>query len=106
MFERFVYVKLKEEWDNDAGRAAVVAEAGRVLPTVPGVLRCRAGVPAAEGLAKGWDICISLQFASLDEIESYRVHPDHQKFLDEFLSPRAEAKRVWNFETQEFTSES
>lgn len=102
MFERFVYVKLKEQWADEAGRAMVVKEAGRVLPTIPGVLRCRAGVPADEHAAKGWDLCIALQFDSLADIESYRVHADHQKFLEEFLSPKAEAKRVWSFETQEF----
>ncbi|MCP4447047.1 MAG: Dabb family protein [Myxococcales bacterium] len=102
MFDRFVFVKLKEQWANQEGVADFIAESRRVFPSIPGVLRCRAGQPADAHAGKGWDVCIVLGFASLEEIEVYRVHPAHQAFLDEFLGPRAEAKRVWNFETEEF----
>lgn len=104
MFERFVYLKLKDEWANDEGRALVVAESARVLPSIPGVVSCRSGVPADSHAAKGWDLCLALRFDSLVEIETYRVHPDHQDFLDNFLAPKVEAKRVWNFEMQPLSS--
>lgn len=104
MFDRFVFVKLKDEWANDDGIAEVIAESRRVLPAIPGVLRARAGRPADAHAGKGWDVCLVLGFATLEAIESYRVHPDHQTFLDEFLGPRVEAKRVWNFESEELSS--
>lgn len=102
MFDRFVFVKLKDAWSNEGGVAEVIAEARRVLPTIPGVLRARAGRPADDHAGKGWDLCFVLEFASLEDIETYRVHSDHQAFLTDFLEPRVEAKRVWNFESEEF----
>ena len=102
MFDRFVFVKLKETWANEQGVAEVIAESRRVLPSIPGVLRCRAGAPADLHAGKGWDLCLVLGFATLEDIETYRVHPEHKKFLEEFLGPKVEAKRVWNFETEEF----
>ncbi len=104
MFERFVYLKLKEEWGTGEGLALVVKESARVLPSIPGVVSCRSGQPADAHAAKGWDLCLILSFASLDDIESYRVHPDHVDFLENFLGPKVEAKRVWNFEMQALSS--
>jgi len=102
MFDRFVFVKLKEEWANEAGVAEVLAESRRVLPGIPGVVRSRGGAPADAHSGKGWDVCLVIGFETLEDIETYRVHPLHQKFLEEFLGPKVEAKRVWNFESEEF----
>ncbi len=104
MFDRFVFVKFKDQWANDQGVAEFVAESRRVLPKIPGVLRVRAGRPADAHAGKGWDVCLVLGFASLEDIEVYRVHPDHTAFLETFLAPRVEAKRVWNFESEEFVA--
>ncbi len=103
MFDRFVFVKLKDQWANDDGVAEFVAESRRVLPSLPGVVRVRAGRPADAHAGKGWDACLVLGFESLEAIETYRVHPKHQAFLDDFLGPRVEAKRVWNFESEELS---
>jgi hypothetical protein len=32
------------------------------------------------------------------EIDSYRAHPEHRRFVDEFLGPRLEVKKGWNFD--------
>ncbi len=101
MYDRFVFVKFKDEWANDKRVAEFVAESRNVLPKLPGVLRVRAGRPADAHAGKGWDACLVLGFNSLEEIETYRVHPDHVAFLENFLGPRVEAKRVWNFSSEE-----
>ncbi len=104
MFNRFVYIKLTKEWATSEGRSAVIAESGQVLPSIPGVLSCQAGLPESPDAAKGWDLCLVLRFASSEDIESYRVHPVHVAFLEKFLGPKIEAKRVWNFRMQELGS--
>ncbi len=104
MFERFVYLKLKADWSNDEGRAEVVKESARVLPNIPGVVSCRSGVPADAHAGKGWDLALIMSFHSLADIETYRVHPDHVDFLENFLVPKVEAKRVWNFDMQTHSS--
>ncbi len=105
MFDRFVFAKLNEEWAGDEGVTAVLAEARRVLPSIPGVRCCRIGSPADAHAGKGWDVCFVLSFASLEDIESYRVHPIHQAFLNDFLEPKVEAKRAWNFSVEEVAGE-
>lgn len=102
MFNRFVFIKLTPQYSNDEGITEVLEESKRVLPNIPGVVNCSGGRPADEHAGKGWDLCLTLRFASLEDIESYRVHPEHEKFLQEFLAPKVEAKRVWNFAVQEF----
>ncbi len=106
MFERFVYLKLTDEWANDEGRALVLKESARRLGAFKEVVAYRAGVAADAHAAKGWDLCLALQFESLSDIETYRVHPDHQAFLKDFLAPKVEAKRVWNFEMHAHSSPS
>ncbi len=100
MFQRFVFIKLKAEWTNADGCREVIESARKVLPTIPGVQECYAGQPADAEAAKGWDLCLMLRFATLEDIERYRIHPDHQAFLENVLAPRVEAKRVWNFDMQ------
>lgn len=104
MFQRFVFLKLKEEWASADALAGVIEHSRKVLPAIPGVVECYAGKPADEHASKGWDMCLMLRFACLEDIETYRVHPAHQEFLDTFLGPKVEAKRVWNFSMQELSA--
>ena len=38
------------------------------------------------------------RYISMADIEPYRVHPDHRAYVDEFLKPRMEIIKAWNFE--------
>ncbi|MDD9934949.1 MAG: Dabb family protein [Myxococcales bacterium] len=97
MVERHVYVKFKSDYANPASREEAAVRS-RALSEIPGVTSVRVGIPADESSLAAWDMCIALTFDSLDAVEPYRVHPDHQAFLDDFLNPRAEVKKAWNFE--------
>jgi hypothetical protein len=97
MVERHHYLKLKAAWATDTGRAEVVERALAVLPSCRGVLRATAGVPADADAAAAWDVCITVRFAHLDDVATYRVDPSHRAFVDEFLAPRLEVKKGWNF---------
>jgi hypothetical protein len=97
MINRFVFMKLKDEWSSDSGLAAVIEETRRVLPSIPGVKGCEVGQPADAHAGKGWDVGIRLTFSSLADADAYRVHPTHKQYLEDFLEPKVEAKRAWNF---------
>jgi len=94
---RHVYIRLKSEHQNEAGRAAL-AEASRVLAEVPGVESLSVLMPADKQALDAWDACLVLRFAGLDAVAGYREHPDHRRFVDEFLRERAAVLKAWNFE--------
>lgn len=97
MIERHVYIKLNDEHSNPTERAAVV-ERSRGLSALPGVVDVTVGVPVDDGSRTAWDVAIRLRFESIDAIEPYRVHPEHRRYVDEFLKPRLAVITAWNFE--------
>jgi len=97
MIERHHYFKLKAEHSHPEGRDEVVRRTLEVLPKVPGVTGVAAGVPADAEAERSWDVFVTVRFASLADVEGYRAHPMHREFVDGFLSPRVDVKKVWNF---------
>lgn len=97
MIERVHLLKLKAPHATFAGRREIVERALAVLAAVPGVRGVTAGVPADEDAEKSWDVFIVVRFASVADIDPYRAHPEHRRFVDEFLAPRTDVKKGWNF---------
>lgn len=100
MIERIAIVKLKPEHATPEGRAAVARRALEALRPIPGVLSVTAGGPADEGSARSWDVVIMTRFASSAQLDAYRGHPEHRRFVDEFVAPRAEVWKAWSFEVE------
>lgn len=100
MIDRVVLVKLKKDHANPAGRAAIARETLRVLPALPGVVSVTVGGPADAAAEASWDLNITVRCASADDFALYRAHPEHRKFADEYLAPRAEVRKAWSFEVE------
>jgi len=98
MIIRTVLVKLREEWAHDEGRAELSMVGARALAAVPGVVSARSLLPADDAARASWDVMFEVEFNDLEDVEVYRVHPDHIRFLEEHLNPKAEVKKVWNWE--------
>ena len=96
MIERIVLVKLSEA--AVAESRAVADHSRGVLRSLPGVLAVDVGRPADEPTAANWDLAMVLRFETLDDVEAYRIHPDHRAYVDEFLAPRMKVIKAWNFE--------
>jgi hypothetical protein len=94
---RYVQIKLKADQASAKSLDSIVTTSVATLQKISGVIACRAMLPAEPSTKEAWDLCLVLDFESVDAIEHYRVHPDHQTFLKEFLGPKVEAKKVWNF---------
>ena len=101
MIARVHLLKLKPEHATPRGRREIIDRALAVLPAVPGVLGVRAGAPVDRESEKSWDLLIVVLFQSVHDIDSYRIHPEHRRFADEFLAPRTEVKKGWNFDCLE-----
>jgi hypothetical protein len=97
MILRTVFVKLHDEWANDRGRSAIAAHAKSTLSGIPGVVRADVGFAADEPTENAWDLTFQVHFERFEDVEPYRVHPDHLAFLNDYLSPKAVVKKVWNF---------
>jgi hypothetical protein len=97
VIDRVVLVKLRKEYAHAAARDEIVRRALEVLRPLPGVLSVTAGLPADADSEKSWDVGITVRFASLDDCARYRSDPEHRRFADEYLAPRAEVRKAWNF---------
>ena len=93
--DRYVFVRLNKE--HAAEREEVAAHTARILATLPGVVQVTTGTPADEHADAAWDVSIVVRFASIDDVEPYRVHPEHRRYVDEYLAPRMDVIKAWNF---------
>ncbi|WP_428261183.1 Dabb family protein [Haliangium sp.] len=96
MVERYVFIRLKKEHAHE--RQLVVSEARRVLVTIPRVASVEVGTPADDHALDAWDVSLRIRFDSIYDVEPYRVHPTHRRFVDEFLKPRIDVVKAWNFD--------
>jgi hypothetical protein len=101
MIDRYHFLKLRPEYATPEARVEVIARCRAVLPGLPGVRSVVVGAPADPEAAQAWDVSIVVRFAALSDVGPYRADPGHRRFVDEFLAPRVEAKKAWNFATDE-----
>ena len=76
----------------------VVIERTRELSALPGVRQLWVGEPADEESRAAWDLCLVIDFANLEDLEAFRVHPAHRGYVGDFLEPRLKVIKAWNFE--------
>jgi hypothetical protein len=98
MIQRIVLLQLTDEMNTPEARRQVAEHSREVLVGIPGVESVDVGVPADEGTAGTWDVLLSVRFASLTAVEEYRVHPDHRRYVDQYLRPGLRSIRAFNFE--------
>jgi hypothetical protein len=97
MIERTVFLKLNEELCNPEERLRVAEHSYQVLSAIPGVVAVRTGA-ATSDTTSDWDVLLVVGFETADDMEQYRVHPDHRAFVDNYLRPRLAAIKAWSFQ--------
>ena len=97
MIERVAIIKLKPEHANAQARANIAQRARDELGSIPGVVRLSAGYPADPASEASWAVIVTIRCASMADLDAYRAHPAHRRFADEFLAPRSEVRKAWNF---------
>lgn len=97
MVKRIVLIKLKGPWANDEGRRESAARLARDLPAIVGVRAAEALVPVGGKSGKDWDLCLEVTLADEDAVASYLDDPAHRSLVDDFLRPRLEVIKAWNF---------
>jgi hypothetical protein len=98
MVERYVFLRLKKEHAHESEK--VMQEARRALEQIPRIVSFSVGAPADEHAQDAWDVCLRLCFETIYDVEPYRVHPAHRRFVDQFLTPRLDVVKAWNFKVE------
>ena len=98
VIERTVFLKLNDELCNPEARRRVAEHSNQVLSAIPGVVDVHTGA-ATSDTTNDWDVLLVVRFNTSDEMEQYRVHPDHRTFVDDYLRPRISAIKAWSFQT-------
>jgi len=81
---------------DTSGVEDMMAEGRRVLATIPGVTEVFTGHAVQDDA--GYQHCWVIRFTDQAVIESYRVHPAHQKFANERFRPHAGGRLSIDFE--------
>ena len=98
MITRIVVAKFHDRYSTPAGREEALKHTREVFSTLPGLVDFQVGLPADAHCARGWDMCIVVRFKDLAAVEAYGIDPVHRAYVDQWLTPRAAAKKAWNFE--------
>ena len=97
MIRRFVFFRFAEAYRGAEHMAEALRRTHRVLREVPGVSSYEIGTPADPQAMAAWDMSITVTFADLPSVKAYIVHPLHRSYVDDFIKPRLEVLKAWNF---------
>lgn len=81
---------------NSARASSFLRQAREILGAVPGVRNLRVG--KATKADHRLPYCMVMDFDGASDLESYQVHPEHQRFLKEVIGPIVEEKQVYDYQ--------
>ena len=70
----------------------------KALRAIPQVRAVSVGVPADEHALSAWDLSLVVNLESLADVQPYMDDAGHQRFTLEYLRPKVEVVKHWNFE--------
>ena len=97
MFTRNVFMKFKEDFQSEAEVFKVQEETTQVFEKLSMVRDFRIELPADEKSKIAWDLSLTVRFETLDDIDRYSSDESHRSYVDDFLKPRLEVIKAWNF---------
>ena len=98
MICHFVLVRLKQDVSRQQ-EDELVLNAERVLGAIPAVRNLRIGRGLGVKSERNHPVAILMEFEDEAALESYQIHPEHQRFVKEILGPIQDEKRVYDYRT-------
>jgi hypothetical protein len=98
MIQRVVLIQLKPEHRTDQKVREVAKKALEVLPHAARAMDVKVHIASDERTRDDWDICILVQFASMQDPAVYKVDPIHRSFADIYLKPLRQRIFVYHFD--------
>ncbi len=99
MIERIVLFKLRNEHATPEQRDEIARETRSRLARCAGVRGISVGMPADEATEKSWDLSVVLHFHALDDVDAFLQDVAQRDYLDDFMAPRMEVVKAWNFKS-------
>ncbi|HXV64413.1 MAG TPA: Dabb family protein [Vicinamibacteria bacterium] len=96
MICHIVLVRLKQGVSEADGRE-FMTRAERLLGSIPAVRNLRIGRGLGVKSEREHPIAIVMDFEDETALESYQIHPDHQRFVSDILGPIQDDKRVYDY---------
>jgi len=96
MVETHVYFRFKAESQTPEFRSKF-AERCRALGHTLEIRGMRVGTPADDRSEAAWDLCLILEFNSVDAASTCAAHPDFQALLDHDRNPQLAVTKDWRF---------
>lgn len=97
MITRIVLFKLTPAFATDEGRAETASLTRDALAALPMVQQVEVLGPADDATATSWDLAVRVDFDRVEDVATYRDHPDHRTLVDQTLAPRLAFVKAWNF---------
>ncbi len=98
MIQRIVLIKLKPAFTSPEARAVIAADSRAALAAIPGVRSVTIGTPADAPSAQSWDLSVLIGFERVEDVPLYLEDAAHRAFADDYLAPRMDFIKAWNFE--------
>jgi hypothetical protein len=97
MIDRMVFVRLKEQYRTDASRAEIAARSEETLRAVPQVRAISVGTALDDKTRQDWDILLAIRLDAAEDLEAFRLDPIHRRYVDDYLKPKVDQIKGWNF---------
>jgi hypothetical protein len=88
-----VLIRLKDESEG----ARLLARARELLGLIPVVRNLRVGTGLGKKDERAHPFALVMEFDDEAALEAYQVHPRHQEFVKDVVSPLQEDKKVFDY---------
>ena len=97
MITRNVFMKFKDDFQNESEVETICRETMRVFEDLDMVRDFKLERPADELSKKAWDLSLTVFFENNKAVKQYTLDQAHRQYVHDFLRPRLEVIKAWNF---------
>jgi hypothetical protein len=105
MIRRFVFFRFLKPYRTEEAMGEIISRSHAVLGGSDDVVSYEIGTASDTQSLAAWDVSITATFMDQHALEAYIVHPAHRAYVDEFIKPRLEVIKAWNFRGEGLASE-
>ena len=106
MIRRFVFFRFLKPYRTKEAMAEIISRSHAVLDGSADVVSYEIGTAADPKSLAAWDVSITATFVDHQSLEAYIAHPTHRAYVDEFIKPRLEVIKAWNFRGEGLPSDA
>lgn len=92
MVKHLVFFRLKEENKTENAKS-IKKKLDSLKDKIPFIMEFEVGINEIKG-ERAWDISLYSAFENMDDLNSYRVHPEHVKVVEYIAKYKTDAAAV------------